>query len=373
MIELSGIERSVENGETEDYMCRICLDEGERRDFIAPCRCSGTSKWVHRNCLDRWRSIREDKAFSQCMECHANYEIVCVSSSNSDGNQCNRRMTFCALVTRDLGLLLAALVLIIMIITLIVYFFDLELHHYMLNMLGMEQYPLLCYMSLSIALILAYIGTHFGCVYMRICSPPSMYHSSSMGGTCRCCDDVMFVPYYVTPDLQPSCCCLECGHCSCCCCDTCGNAAAAGSAETSTGATSACSCCECAGAEAGHELLIVVLVLFVVLAIIGLLVAVFVGTVIMQSILSKHLHVLGKWTMTKEYVVKDLAEDAAGVVCESGMSRPVESDYEDPDGHEEPPSFVDFLYATWGNRNNRRSAVRRGIHFNYQSVEHNST
>jgi hypothetical protein len=117
----------------------------------------------------------------------------------------------------------------------------------------------------------------------------------------------------------------------------------------------------------------VVLVLFVVLAIIGLLVAVFVGTVIMQSILSKHLHVLGKWTMTKEYVVKDLAEDAAGVVCESGMSRPVESDYEDPDGHEEPPSFVDFLYATWGNRNNRRSAVRRGIHFNYQSVEHNST
>ncbi|KAH0687768.1 hypothetical protein KY290_019367 [Solanum tuberosum] len=37
--------------------CRICLDnEGE--DLIAPCHCKGTQKYVHRSCLDNWRSTK---------------------------------------------------------------------------------------------------------------------------------------------------------------------------------------------------------------------------------------------------------------------------------------------------------------------------
>lgn len=28
------------------------------RDFIAPCKCKGTSKYVHRECLDHWRSVK---------------------------------------------------------------------------------------------------------------------------------------------------------------------------------------------------------------------------------------------------------------------------------------------------------------------------
>ena len=28
------------------------------RDFIAPCKCKGTSKYVHRECLDHWRAVR---------------------------------------------------------------------------------------------------------------------------------------------------------------------------------------------------------------------------------------------------------------------------------------------------------------------------
>lgn len=27
-------------------------------DFIAPCKCKGTSKYVHRECLDQWRAVR---------------------------------------------------------------------------------------------------------------------------------------------------------------------------------------------------------------------------------------------------------------------------------------------------------------------------
>jgi hypothetical protein len=28
------------------------------RDFIAPCKCKGTSKYVHRACLDHWRAVK---------------------------------------------------------------------------------------------------------------------------------------------------------------------------------------------------------------------------------------------------------------------------------------------------------------------------
>ena len=37
----------------EQITCRICLEENlDRDDVIAPCSCSGGSKWVHRECLD---------------------------------------------------------------------------------------------------------------------------------------------------------------------------------------------------------------------------------------------------------------------------------------------------------------------------------
>uniref|UniRef100_A0A0E0N9D1 RING-CH-type domain-containing protein n=1 Tax=Oryza rufipogon TaxID=4529 RepID=A0A0E0N9D1_ORYRU len=37
--------------------CRICLDN-EGDDLIAPCHCKGTQKYVHRSCLDNWRSTK---------------------------------------------------------------------------------------------------------------------------------------------------------------------------------------------------------------------------------------------------------------------------------------------------------------------------
>ena len=39
--------------------CRICLDN-EGDDLIAPCNCKGTQKYVHRSCLDNWRSTKID-------------------------------------------------------------------------------------------------------------------------------------------------------------------------------------------------------------------------------------------------------------------------------------------------------------------------
>ena len=52
--------------------------------LIAPCSCAGTSAWVHRGCLDQWRSTQEDRAFSQCTECKFPYEYVQPAADEED-------------------------------------------------------------------------------------------------------------------------------------------------------------------------------------------------------------------------------------------------------------------------------------------------
>ena len=55
--------------------CRICF-EGEEIDnkLFSPCLCSGTSKYVHYNCLEIWRETnRTTDAYHICKECHDNF------------------------------------------------------------------------------------------------------------------------------------------------------------------------------------------------------------------------------------------------------------------------------------------------------------
>lgn len=54
--------------------CRICFEGGG--DLIAPCLCKGTSKWVHRACLDRWRVRGSNpRALTECCECGFQYHL----------------------------------------------------------------------------------------------------------------------------------------------------------------------------------------------------------------------------------------------------------------------------------------------------------
>ncbi|KAL8158717.1 hypothetical protein V2J09_000254 [Rumex salicifolius] len=51
--------------------CRICLEcDGEEDDeLISPCMCKGTQQFVHRSCLDHWRSVKAShpyQAFNLC-------------------------------------------------------------------------------------------------------------------------------------------------------------------------------------------------------------------------------------------------------------------------------------------------------------------
>mmetsp|Transcript_20148 Transcript_20148/g.33284 ORF Transcript_20148/g.33284 Transcript_20148/m.33284 type:complete len:248 (+) Transcript_20148:67-810(+) len=60
----------------EETACRVCLTAEPEHDLIAPCLCSGTSKWVHRVCLDLWRrSSVVSGAVSSCTTCGFTFEL----------------------------------------------------------------------------------------------------------------------------------------------------------------------------------------------------------------------------------------------------------------------------------------------------------
>ncbi len=50
--------------------CRICLEEG---DLIQPCNCTGTTAYVHEECLMKWLTISDRR---DCEICKFEYEII---------------------------------------------------------------------------------------------------------------------------------------------------------------------------------------------------------------------------------------------------------------------------------------------------------
>jgi len=63
----------------------------------------------------------------------------------------------------------------------------------------------------------------------------------------------------------------------------------------------------------GQECAAVLLVLVVVFALIGIFVCLVLGISYTQYLIQKHLHVLHKFTLSKDYIVADLAPDALNI------------------------------------------------------------
>lgn len=57
-------------------MCRICYETTNQEEILYPCLCKGTSKYVHRYCLNQWRSLSTNPiASTHCTECKFKYRI----------------------------------------------------------------------------------------------------------------------------------------------------------------------------------------------------------------------------------------------------------------------------------------------------------
>lgn len=55
--------------------CRYCLEGDVIENLVSPCKCSGTSKYIHPDCLNRWRNENIDNDFyNNCIECKSEYQ-----------------------------------------------------------------------------------------------------------------------------------------------------------------------------------------------------------------------------------------------------------------------------------------------------------
>ncbi|KAF5807841.1 putative Zinc finger, RING-CH-type, Zinc finger, RING/FYVE/PHD-type [Helianthus annuus] len=144
---------------SDQPQCRICLDtEGE--DLIAPCHCRGTQKYVHRSCLDNWRSAREGFAFSHCTECKA----VFILRANVPPDRWWLRLKFQLLVARDHAFIFIIVQLIVAFLGVLVYkFYGDELR----EMFGYEEHPYGFYTMAVLAIVL--VGLLYGFFIAIIC------------------------------------------------------------------------------------------------------------------------------------------------------------------------------------------------------------
>ncbi|KAL3632162.1 hypothetical protein CASFOL_025146 [Castilleja foliolosa] len=135
--------------------CRICLDtEGE--DLIAPCKCKGTQKYVHRSCLDNWRSTKEGFAFAHCTECRAKF----ILRANVPTDRWWLRIKFQFLVVRDH----AVIFIIVQLVGVLLYkFYGDELR----EMFGYEEHPYGFYTMAVLAIVL--VGLLYGFFIAIIC------------------------------------------------------------------------------------------------------------------------------------------------------------------------------------------------------------
>mmetsp|Transcript_72392 Transcript_72392/g.154942 ORF Transcript_72392/g.154942 Transcript_72392/m.154942 type:complete len:421 (-) Transcript_72392:158-1420(-) len=75
---VGGEDRSGDGSGEGERQCWICLEQGGP-GLIAPCQCldSGMPRWVHRECLNRWRVTgRNARAFTHCPNCGFAYLMV---------------------------------------------------------------------------------------------------------------------------------------------------------------------------------------------------------------------------------------------------------------------------------------------------------
>ena len=189
--------------------------------------------------------------------------------------------------------------LLIVVLGLIVYAFDLH-SHALIESLRQTAHPMLFYYLSGLFFSLALLGMWFTVLQMGCCGD-SASGGCSAPNDCVCADGCIYPIYYTSPHAGVDCCGLEC--CACC-----------GQGAGDAGAGGAAGCGDCAaGAGAGEECVMCLVVAVVLFALVGAVVCVVLGVAYAQKVVRSHYHVLQKLTLASDYIVADLAEGALSV------------------------------------------------------------
>lgn len=77
----------------DSHVCRICLEEDTLENLIYPCKCSGSNKYVHKDCLNEWRATSDNpNNFHRCEICMYKYVSDVIYEENTYDKLC-RKMT----------------------------------------------------------------------------------------------------------------------------------------------------------------------------------------------------------------------------------------------------------------------------------------
>ncbi|KAJ7521696.1 hypothetical protein O6H91_19G064200 [Diphasiastrum complanatum] len=159
LLQIRSKDAESDSSASDQPLCRICLDSGGN-DLIAPCRCRGTQKFVHRSCLDNWRAAKEGFAFAHCTECRALFHL----RANMPADRWWLRLKFHLLVVRDHAAIIILVQLVVASLGFVVYLlYGEELK----EMFGYEQHP---YSFYSLAVVVALLsGLSYGFFVAIIC------------------------------------------------------------------------------------------------------------------------------------------------------------------------------------------------------------
>ncbi|KAG6485224.1 hypothetical protein ZIOFF_053757 [Zingiber officinale] len=309
------------------------------RDFISPCKCKGTSKYVHRECLDHWRSVKEGFAFAHCTTCKAPYYL----RVHVHVDRKWRVLKFRFFVTRDILVVFAAVQLIVSLLAYVVYLIDRSQDNWLRLAWGFDG-------ESSFYYICGLCECYLDLISIKV-KEDKASHFNFMHDTHTCVSEAILVKAMLLPNnffdqayllralsffalLGLSGCFITCYDrrvrndlaqpcrelCLCCCqpgmyadchlpgtlcmwtdCTTCFESCASSAGE-----------CGCLGgaSEAGPPLLfIVALVVLGLFTVIGIFYSVLVATMVGQRIWQRHYHILAKRMLTKEYVVEDVGNE----------------------------------------------------------------
>jgi hypothetical protein len=261
----------------DQITCRICLeDELDRNDVIAPCSCSGGSKWVHRECLDMWRTTKQDRAFSRCTECLQDFRLIPIHEDDDEDAAKRRKWKYWLLMTRDLGGAFLMVQSVIIGVGLCVYLSD-DHHKHLITQFHMLSHPKVFYYLAGFLLSSAIVGL-LGVI--TICCSTEV--SNVPPGSCACHD----------------CRCLGCvcdgATCQGCTCEGCSGAGSAGACDVGSLGPFA-------------------LIVLAGFAVIGAIIVVMAGVALVQTAMAHHASVLYKRGLAQEFVVADLDSPDLGL------------------------------------------------------------
>ena len=310
---LAGEAADVERGLANLGVCRICLSDDDPDSMIAPCLCAGTSKWVHRDCLDEWRAQEQvPHAFSQCPTCKFEYEIV-----DRHEGRASRLMRFRCLMLRDTCALFLAIQLILALLALLLHWLDdgeriamLYPHHWAerQSRLHLAIGPYYCSAVVLSLALLGVLGIYLKLTNQLPSPPPrpAARHRVDVA-CCPCCGERCCSGCTCDPAVVYFC---DCDPCCRLCCS---------SAQACGECGGECGACDLGalGGEGATVLIPVLLVLLLVLAVIGLFYGAFLSMIVVQRTMQRHIHLLQMRSAAQRFVVVDRASRHGAVGASS--------------------------------------------------------